>query len=266
MSRLNLLYLTLAAAAFSGIVSAAEWTKTYTIGATPDLRIDTNDGAVTVRVWDQNRIEARIITKGWDIGPGGVRVTDHQTGDHVDVEARVPEFHLNIFEGHERSLRIELQVPRSTRTDIHTGDGSVNVSGLHGDMRVSTGDGSVEASDVQGSLEAHTGDGSVHVRGRFTALNVHTGDGSVDAEIEQGSTVSSPWKVETGDGSVKVRVPAELAADLDIHTGDGGITMEVPLTLMAGKIGGNDVRGHLNGGGTPFYIRTGDGGIHVLKL
>ncbi len=265
MSRLNLLYVTLALGAFSGIVSAAEWTKTYTIGASPELRVDTNDGAVTVRVWDENRIEARIITKGWEIGPGGVHVTDHQTGDHVDVEARVPEFHFDIFNMHERSLRIEIQAPRTTRLDVHTGDGSVNVSGLRGDTRVSTGDGSVTASDVAGSLEAHTGDGSVHVRGRFTALNVHTGDGSVDAEIEQGSRVSSPWKIETGDGSVRVRVPEQLAADLDIHTGDGGITMEVPLTLMAGKVGGNDVRGRLSGGGAPFYIRTGDGGIHVQR-
>src|SRR5579871_2917245 len=107
MSRLNLLYLTLAVAACSGLVSAAEWTKTYTIGASPELRVDTNDGAVTVRVWDQNRIEARIITKGWDIGAGGVHITDHQTGDHVDVEARVPEFHFDVFNMHERSLRIE---------------------------------------------------------------------------------------------------------------------------------------------------------------
>jgi hypothetical protein len=266
MSRKNLFSITFAAAAFCGVMSAAEWNRTYTVSAAPELRIDTNDGAVTVRVWDEKRIEVRILTRGWNIGPGGVHIDEHQTGDRVDVQARLPEFHMDVFNMQERWLRIEVQTPRDTRADIHTGDGSVKVSGLRRETRINTGDGSVEVDGVEGALDARTGDGSVRVRGRFDTLNIHTGDGSVDADLAPGSRLAAPWKIETGDGSVTVRVPPQLAADLDVHTGDGGITMDVPLTLRAGKVGGNDVRGQLNGGGAPFYIRTGDGGIHVLKL
>ena len=72
------------------------------------------------------------------------------------------------------------------------------------------------------------------------------------------------WRLETGDGSVSLTVPGELAADVDLHTSDGHIDLDMPITTE-GQIRQNEVRGKLNGGGSSLTIRTGDGSIHLRK-
>ena len=65
---------------------ADQWSKTFNVGAAPELRIETSDANVTLRAADVKTIEARVYTSGWRIGPGDVHVMDHQTGDRVEIE------------------------------------------------------------------------------------------------------------------------------------------------------------------------------------
>lgn len=259
-----LLQVSLAGVLASAALLADDWSKKYTIAGHPDLRVDTNDGSVTIRTWDRKEIEARVTTSGWKIGSGEVTVTDHQTGDHVELEVRIPHRVFEVSFGH-RSVRVELQVPRDIRTDIHTGDGSITVDGLHGETRLSTGDGHIEAERLDGILDAQTGDGRLRVRGRFDQLNLHTGDGSIEAEIESGSRMSSEWRVRTGDGHVTLRLPANFSAELDVHTGDGHIDSDLPVTV-SGLRRENELRGKLNAGGPPLVVRTNDGSIRLERL
>ena len=249
---------------FSSALWAGEWSKTFTISGKPDLRVDSNDGAVNIRTWDRKEIEARVYTEGWKIAPGEVTISDHQTGDHVELEVRIPHHGFEITFG-RRSVRVELQVPRNLRSDIHTGDGAITVDGLHGETHLSTGDGHIEADRLDGTLDAQTGDGRMRVRGRFDLLNLHTGDGSIEAEIESGSKISSEWRVRTGDGHVTLRLPRDFSADLDVHTGDGHIDSDLPVTV-SGARRENELRGRLNAGGPPLVVRTNDGSIRLERL
>ena len=70
---------------------ADEWTKTYTLSGQPDLRIDTSDANIHVTTWDQNKIEARVETSRYKIGEDGIRVTEHQSGDTVEIDVRYPD-------------------------------------------------------------------------------------------------------------------------------------------------------------------------------
>ncbi len=253
--------LALALVAASGLL-ADEWTKSFSVSATPELRVDTNDGAVTVRAWDINRMDARVVTTGWKIGPGEVQVREHQAGDRVELDVHLPNRNWNIG---SHTVRIEVQVPRQTRTEVRTGDGQIRVDGIKGQTHLSTGDGSIEADALDGGLEARTGDGHMRVRGRLDSLHLHTGDGSIDAELLPGSRIDRTWRIETGDGSVRLRLPHDFAADLDVHTSDGGINVDLPLTVT-GLHNNSNLRGKLNNGTQPFYIRTGDGSIRINKL
>ncbi|MGA2185590.1 MAG: DUF4097 family beta strand repeat-containing protein [Bryobacteraceae bacterium] len=268
MHRRSYVYLIAAAALACGLARAAQWTKTYNVAGRPELRVETNDGSITIHTWDQKRIEAVVITKGWNIGAGEVQIHERQIGDRIEFEARVPSLHVDFLNFESRSLHIDLHVPRDTRTDVRSGDGSVEVSGLQGDIRINTGDGSIRAAGVDGALDARTGDGSVHADGRFESLNVHTGDGSVEVNAAPGSHVSSAWRIETGDGSVNVRLPGQLSADLDVRTGDGSLNVDLPLAMKTANTGEDrkELHGKLNGGGQPLYVRTGDGGIHIRGL
>jgi len=262
--RRALLQISLAAGLTATTAAADEWTKRFTISGKPELRVDANDGAVIVRTWDRKEIEARVTTVHWRI-PADIQVIDHQTGDHVDIELRMPRHAINFNFG-RRSIQLELHVPRELRSNIRTGDGSITVQDLRGDTRLVTGDGHIEATALDGSLEAKTGDGRIRVQGRFDLLNVHTGDGSIEADISAGSRMTSEWTVRTGDGHVTLRLPAGFSAELDVHTGDGHITSDLPVTLSGSRYNQHDLRGKLNAGGPALIVHTNDGSIRLERL
>src|SRR5262245_27657779 len=126
MNKALVLQLTLAAAGLNTVLWADDWSKRFVVSGYPDLRVNANDGSVTVRTWDRKEIEAKVNTVGWRIAPGEVQVIDRQTGDRVEVEVRMPHRPTVVIFG-RRSIRVELQVPRELRSDIHTGDGSISV-------------------------------------------------------------------------------------------------------------------------------------------
>jgi DUF4097 and DUF4098 domain-containing protein YvlB len=241
---------------------ADQWSKQWTTGPNPELRVETGDGSVVVTGTPyNNKIEARVITNGWKIGPSDVRIDEHFDNNRLELTVHVPTVHFSIG---NRSVRVELRVPQSIASTIHTGDGSINLEDLKGVTRLTTGDGSITAVGLDGTIEARTGDGSVKVRGRFDGVQVHTKDGSVNVQAAAGSKMGAAWQIETGDGSATLSVPADLAADLETHTGDGHISVNLPMTISDRRTD-HEVRGRLNGGGASLIVRTGDGSINISK-
>jgi hypothetical protein len=243
--------------------SADEWSKTYNLSGKPDLRVETSDANIRVTTWDQNTIEAKVITSHYKIGEGGIRIEEHQSGDLVEIEVRYPRHGLTVDWGQHR-VDVIIQMPREGRVNLRTGDGGIEISGLKGEMDLHSGDGSEKLDGVDGKLHASTGDGHIRADGRFDELELKTGDGHVDVRALAGSSLAAGWRLETGDGNVTLEIPAETAADVDLHTSDGHIDLDMPVTTE-GKLRENEVRGKLNGGGSLLTIRTGDGSIHLRK-
>jgi hypothetical protein len=239
---------------------ADEWTKHWSVSGKPELRVSTGDASVVVEVGSDRSIDARLTTIGYTIGATGVRIDERQVGDKVQIDVKVPSMHWS-FGNH--SIHLEIHVPRDLAADLHTGDGSISLRGLRGDLRADSGDGSIRGEDLDGTLDANTADGSVHVTGRFDKLQLHTHDGSVEAVVREGSHLDGDWRIQTGDGSVHMRVPKTLAADLEAHTGDGHISVDLPGTSSKGE---HYAQAQLNGGGHALVLRTGDGSITVSSL
>jgi Toastrack DUF4097 len=257
----QLLYAAVLAAAASFPALADHWAKTFTVSAAPELRVETNDANVTVRAANVSAIQADVYTTGWRIGPGDISVTDHQMGNTVEINVKVPPFHFNLG---NRSVRLEIQVPNATKADIHTGDGNIRAEGLHGPARLVTHDGNIEGEGFDGALEATSGDGNIRIHGRFDSLNLRSGDGNIDAEVRPGSRPAGAWTIHSGDGGVTLRLPEGLAVDFEAHTGDGKITIDLPMTT-SGPVQSHSVTGKLNGGGPLLTIHTGDGSIHLER-
>jgi len=259
-----------------------EWSHQYPIRGRADLHVKTDDGSVTVEVADTAEVAARVTTKGWTISPDEVTITENQAGDRVDIEVRLPR-HRHWWPSGHREVAVTLRVPRELDLDVRTGDGSVTLpavsgnlqistgdgsitaEGAHGALRLRTGDGSIRATGIDGRLEADTGDGRMDVRGRFEALDLHTGDGGIEAEVEEGSRVSGAWSLRSGDGGITLRLPESLGAEIDAHTGDGSIVLDLPVTV-AGELSRTNVKGRLGAGGPPIKVTTGDGSIRLRRL
>jgi DUF4097 and DUF4098 domain-containing protein YvlB len=265
MKRLSLAILAVAVITILSTLPARadEWSKTYTISGKPDLRVETSDANIRVTTWDQNSIEAKVITNRYKIGEDGIRVSEHQNGDSVEIEVRYPHHNFNIEWG-QHKVDIIIQMPREGRVNLRTGDGKIELANFKGDMDLHSGDGHERLDGVDGKLHAETGDGHITAQGRFDELELKTGDGHVEVRAATGSTLAAGWRLETGDGNVSLEIPSDLSADVSLHTSDGHIDLDMPITTE-GKIHENEVHGKLNGGGSSLTIRTGDGSIHLRK-
>jgi DUF4097 and DUF4098 domain-containing protein YvlB len=222
-------------AATATAVRADDWNKTYQLHGRATLRIGTDDGDVTITAGDQKQIDVHVMTEGYKIGPGDVRIDESQNGDSVTVNVKT---HGWSMWGHRKSLHIDVRVPRELDLDVHTGDGTVNAEQMSGKIRIDTGDGNVSANGLKGDVSMHTGDGNVSgthldgaldimtgdghivVDGRFDTLNLKTGDGSIEAKVWSGSKVANSWRLHSGDGHINLWLPGDFGADLDAHTGD----------------------------------------------
>lgn len=251
--------------ALAPMVRAEQWSKTYTLTGKPDLRVETSDANIRVDTWDQSTIAATVTAEGWKIGEGGVKVLEHQAGDSVELEVRLPH-QVCIVCVHTRSHRVDVEIhmPREGRVNLRTGDGSIRLSTFKGAMEIQSADGDQEIDAVDGVLKARVGDGHLKATGRFDGLELNSGDGRIEAQALAGSTVGSGWDLHTGDGAVTLQLPDAFAADLDLHTGDGHITLDMPVSVE-GRLGPNNIRGKLNGGGNMLTIHTGDGSIRLAK-
>lgn len=254
----TLLLLAAVSCAFAG-----EWSKTYKTGNAPELEIRCDDGALNFTAGPSGQVAARVTTKGLEIRPGEVEVIESQAGDRISVYVKIPR--SKTWNMGSRSVRVDVTVPSTIKLRANTGDGHIGISGVGGDLRLHTGDGAITGTNLNGEVEARTGDGSVNVAGRFDAVRVITGDGSIDVAAAPGSVVKSGWSVETGDGSVSLRLPPDVKADLDLHTGDGSMKVNLPGVTTSNS-GDHDVRGRVNGGGMPIRVRTGDGGVTVSSF
>jgi DUF4097 and DUF4098 domain-containing protein YvlB len=166
------------------------------------------------------------------------------------------------------------------RLQIDTGSGNVTVDGAMGDVLVDTGSGSVEVNDIRGDdLTVDTGSGSVRGSGiSAPTVSIDTGSGRISlsgvsardvsldtgsgsVEIDLASRVER-LRIDTGSGGVRVTVPADFGAALDIATGSGGVTVDLPVT--ASRRTRTRLIGTIGDGRGSVEIDTGSGGVRIL--
>jgi DUF4097 and DUF4098 domain-containing protein YvlB len=256
------------------------WDKEWGVPANAEVRVNANYGNIRIDAGDFTQIKAFVRTKGWRIAGDEVSVTANQTDKQIELEVKL--LHSRKYWQINYEITIELTVPRSATLDLHTdhgnitthgvegslrsdtGDGNIEAVGGKGTIRLHTGDGNINANELDGSLSADTGDGNVNLDGRFDVLDVRTGDGNLNGMAVAGSRVLSPWKFQTGDGNILLRLQDSVGADLDATTGGGRVTVDFPVTT-SGTIHSRTVRGPMNGGGQQLYMHTGDGNINIEK-
>ena len=270
--------------------ATAQETHSFKVGAAPVVALDTFDGAIEVHSWDRPEVEVVVEKQAQDDGLlQQIVVEKTQDGDRVTLRVRGPANtqHDGIQIGiiYSPTARLRVAVPKATALELRSGDGSItvedvtgqltlrtedgSVSGLRlaGDVRVRTDDGSIRLRETTGKVDIETLDGSVTVTGQLTHLRAKSGDGSVRVTADKGSALGDDWSVETNDGTVELRLPEDLAAEVDARTSDGSIRSSHPH-LTVPEPDGEDrdedrrsLKATLGAGGHALRVRTGDGSI-----
>lgn len=221
-----------------------ELTRSYTVAPGGRFEVVNVNGVVEAQPADGERVEVRIerIAKASSDEAAAemlktIEIAEDVTADRVRLETKVPRQRFS-RSGHE--VRYYVRVPRGLSVSFETVNGRVEVENLEGEIAAATTNGAIRGSGLRGAVKASTTNGSVQI-----AM----------------AAVTGALDLETTNGGIRLRLPADVKADLDARCTNGGIS--VSDFTVDGERSRRRVSGTINGGGPRIVAETTNGGIRI---
>jgi hypothetical protein len=232
----------------TGYAQSITETQHYTVSANPTLVLNNDTGSIHVRTApSQNEviIQATRHTGSWgNLNDLKVNYTQNTEANTVTVNVdRLSNF--NFFTS--ASVEFTITLPSTAALQLKTNTGSIDVSGVSGQMVLTSNTGSISASDgrLVGNSELITNTGSV------------TFAGAIDPK--------GTYRFETNTGSVNVTLPSDSVFHVDASTDTGSINSNFPgVTVQHRQFTGADV--HSDVGSAPqatINMKTNTGSINL---
>lgn len=226
-----------------------EFHKTYPISDDGRVSLSNINGPVHISTWDRNEVKVDAIkTAGTKEQLDAAHIEVNAGNDHVEIETKYNKHDLNFYndDSHDNPASVEytLTVPRTVRLDdVKLINGSLDVSGVEGEVRASCINGKLEAENLAGPSHLSTINGLLEAR--FAALP------------------SSRVELNSVNGELELTIPSDSKANIDASTVSGTIDNDFGLHENKHHYVGRDLRGELGGGGTDIELKNVNGRIDV---
>jgi hypothetical protein len=124
-----------------------------------------------------------------------------------------------------------------------------------------TVNGSVTARSLQGDVDGRTVNGRVEISTTGVA-SATTVNGAIDVSL--GTPVwTEPLEFSTVNGSITLRVPPAIDAQVKAEMMNGSFSSDLPLVVQTSKNGGRRITGIIGNGGRELSLHTLNGSIHL---
>ena len=229
--------------------SAFEWSGQF--GEGQWIEIKGISGALTAMPATGDSVQVTAVRSGFRSDPNEVEIVVIEHADGVTICAVYPssgsepnecapgDGGRNRTRNNDVKVKFDVYVPAGVRFAGRMVNASIRAEDLTADVRAQTVNGSVRLSTSQGA-SATTVNGSI--RASFGEISW------------EGEAV-----FETVNGSIRIEVPEQINADLEIRTTSGGITTDVPITTT--RATRRRVEGTLGEGGPDLRLTTVNGSI-----
>ncbi|MEZ5104566.1 MAG: DUF4097 family beta strand repeat-containing protein [Draconibacterium sp.] len=170
---------------------------------------------------------------------------------------------------------VELENVSGT-TKARSSGGGVKATNQNGDVELSSSGGGVRLEEAYGNVKASSSGGGVHLTNIHGDVDASSSGGGVSVTGEAGRV-----KAKSSGGSVKVDIK-NLSKELSLASSGGGIDavihdgdklgldldlssdrVNIDLHNFSGKSEKNRVKGTMNNGGIPVYMRSSGGSVNV---
>jgi DUF4097 and DUF4098 domain-containing protein YvlB len=178
------------------------------------------------------------------------------------------------------SVDLDLRVPRNIQVTVSSANGKLCLQGLRSRVCAHSGNGSVRMVDIVGDIEITTANAKVSTEctcGRLVARSsngkIVLGDhrGSIDACTSNGLIHVSLEQLDkegidlaTSNGRIILELPDNPNAEIDVRVDNGVIRSELDLRDEVSEAAGR-LRGRLGDGGTPIKLRTSNGTVSLRR-
>ncbi|HTS35272.1 MAG TPA: DUF4097 family beta strand repeat-containing protein [Candidatus Solibacter sp.] len=222
--------------------------KTYPFTASGRIELDNINGPVHITGWDQNEVKLDAV-KYADTKErlDEAKIEIDASNDRLSIETKYPSHdHTFNWGSHNNPASVEytLMVPRGVRLDeIKLINGSLDITGVSGEVRASCINGKLQAQNLAGRAELST-------------IN-----GTLDARFDQLS--GSHVELNSVNGPLDLTIPSDAKAEIEASTVSGSIHNDFGLHENRHQFVGHDLHGELGGGGTHLKLSNVNGRIEI---
>jgi len=225
-----------------------EFHQTYALTTDGRVELDNIDGAVHISTWDQKEVKVDAVKYADSKDRlDEARIEIDSGKDYLSIRTKYRHHDLSFNWGSHNnppSVEYTLTVPRTVRLDeIKLINGSLDVTGITGE---------VHAACINGRLEAHNLSG----RTELSSIN-----GPLDAKFDK--LFGSYVELKSVNGSIELTIPSDSKAEIEASTVSGGIDNDFGLHVNHRRFVGHDLRGELGTGGPLIKLENVNGRIEI---
>jgi hypothetical protein len=173
------------------------------------------------------------------------------------------------------SMRLTIEVPRTTVVRARTGSGGIHISGtagrvdgetrtgrivisgIDGDVSATTRSGGIFVSNSQGQVVARNGSGTIEATGVAGGIDATTSSGA----IRLSQTQPAPIRAHAGSGAINVTLVPGSGYDYLARSESGKILIS-GMKAQSGK-SSRELTGKLSGGGPLVNISTNSSAVSI---
>jgi len=237
-----------------------------------DLEVEKNGSVITAtakrkssgRIWNNTGIyfsvlvpremSCSVLSHGGSVKVKGVTGTHEITsaGGGVKIENLSGSTEARSSGGSVKAQNL------SGDTHLTSRGGSVSLEKARGNVFARSSGGSVHLLDIQGDVDAESSGGGVRIDGEAGLVRAKSHGGSVHVDVYG---LAQEMHLQSRGGGVKavIRNGKNLGLDLDLKS----TKVNIELEDFSGQVDKNLVKGSMNDGGIPVYMRTSGGNITV---
>jgi lia operon protein LiaG len=179
--------------------------------------------------------------------PGG----NDNTGLGLSIEKEGKTTTITCILPITRTAEYTVKVPNNLALEIQSGcekNTSIAVTGMKNEIEIQNCQG-IDLKNVTGPLVLSSISGDINI----SLTEISTG---------------KPLSVNAISGEIDITLPAKAAASFELNTVGGAFYSDFEFTQEKEplkKIGGNDLKMNINGGGPKFSITTVSGNVYIRK-
>ncbi|MCW5965780.1 MAG: DUF4097 family beta strand repeat protein [Bryobacterales bacterium] len=276
-----------------------DFSQTHALKQGGAIEVSTRNGAVEVLGWEKDfveitgskyartqeeldRVEVKIAASEDAISIKTVFPGPARGGSGARYVIRAPHHaRVTLLNTSNGAIRVE-DVARVEKLDTSNGsitvnrskgplvadtsNGAIRVAQTPGDLRLDTSNGRIEADDVEGTVIADTSNGSIRVTVTDPPpggdLRFDTSNGAIEVTVKRFE--QNPMLLDSSNGSITLRLPEGIDADLHASTSNGNIQTDFAVTTV-GEIKKNELKGKLGAGGALVRVATSNSSLRILR-
>ena len=255
----------------------AQFQRTFSLNQGGTLQIENYKGLIRISGTDAKQVTVSVERKfegsdkdrAWWMAQNHVNFSSDPARLSVHVE--YPNTNCNFLSDCENDhddytawVELTIQVPRQVNLEINGYKPEMNITNIQGDIRIKSYKSPIDIASTTGAIRIDTFKDNIHLRNVAIRGHLYIKNEKADAVIEAKS-LGDDVELETGKGSIVLRVPQGTGMDVD-YSGGRRSSFHTDFNMnVATGYPPESLRGKINNGGTHVSLRTVKGSVSIEK-